>query len=341
MPPVKAPRKTMVTVAEVARQAGVSLATVSRVQNGNTTVDPAMRDRVQAAIQALGYRPNPMAQGLRKGRSNTVALLVGDLAQRHFSELTLHVQTALEEVGIDLMLFNQGHSDLRLDDFFRRAQTMGLRGVAIAMSHTVPASIPPMIAALQKLGTTVVSIGQDLTHLAVPSVVYDEQASSRRAVEYLLASGRRRIAYVGRMQGSAIGTERFLGYRAAMQAAGCFDPALVWDRKYRYAAGRAAVEEALDRGLAFAGIQAGSDEIAAGAMAALHDRGLVVPRDVAIIGFGGLEMGAYLRPALTTLSSDAKATAEHVRSFFQAKPTPKALRSAITIERALVRRDSA
>ena len=333
--------KTMVTVAEVARKAGVSLATVSRVQNGNTTVDPAMRDRVQAAIQALGYRPNPMAQGLRKGRSNTVALLVGDLAQRHFSELTLHVQSALEEVGMDLMLFNQGHSDLRLDDFFRRAMTMSLRGVAIAMSDTVPASIAPMIAALQKSGTMVVSIGQDLTRLAVPSVVYDERPASRRAVEYLIASGHTRIAYVGRMQGSAIGTERFLGYRAAMQAAGSFDPALVWDRKYRYAAGRAAVEEALDQGLSFTGIQAGSDEIAAGAMAALHDRGLKVPGDVAIIGFGDVEMGAYLRPALTTLSSDAKATAEHVRQFFEGKLSAKALRSVITIERALVHRDSA
>jgi len=331
----------MVTVAEVARKAGVSPSTVSRVHNGNTTVDPEMRERVQSAIKALGYRPNPLAQSLRKGRSTTVALLVGDLAQRHFSELTLHVQTALEERGMDLMLFNQGHSDLRLDDFFRRAMTMSLRGVAIAMSDMVPASIAPMIAALQKSGTTVVSIGQDLTRWAVPSVVYDELASSRRAVEYLIARGHSRVAYIGRLKGSAIGTERFLGYRAAMQAAGCFDPALVWDRKYRYAAGRAAVEEALDKGLSFTGIQAGSDEIAAGAMAALHDRGRKVPGDVAIIGFGDVEMGAYLRPSLTTLSSDPQGTSEHVRHFFEGKLAAKAMRKAIVIERALVHRDSA
>ena len=338
---MKTPDKMMVTAAAVARKAGVSLATVSRVQNGNTTVDPEMRERVQSAIQALGYRPNPMAQGLRKGRSNTVALLVGDLAQRHFSELTLHIQSALEERGMDLMLFNQGHSDLRLDDFFRRTLTMSLRGVAIAMSDTVPSSIAPMIAALQKGGTTVASIGQDLTRWAVPSVIYDEQASSRRAVEYLIAQGHSRVAYIGRLKGSAIGTERFLGYRAAMQAAGHFDPALAWDRKYRYAAGRAAVEEAFDKGLTFTGIQAGSDEIAAGAMAALHDRGRKVPDDVAIIGFGDVEMGAYLRPSLTTLSSDPKATSEHVRHFFEGKVPAKALRKAIVIERALVHRDSA
>lgn len=333
--------KPMVTVTEVARKAGVSLATVSRVQNGNMTVAPEMRDKVNAAILALGYRPNPMAQGLRKGRSNTVALLVGDLAQRHFSELTLHVQTALEDVGMDLMLFNQGHSDLRLDDFFRRAMSMSLRGVAIAMSDTVPASIAPMIAALQKNGTMVVSIGQNLTRFGVPSVVYDEKAASRRSVEYLLTSGHTHIAYVGRQKGSAIGTERFRGYKAAMEAAGCFDPTLVWDRKYRYAAGREAVTDALDRGLVFTGIQAGSDEIAAGAMAGLRDRGLEVPGDVAIIGFGDVEMGAYLRPALTTLSSDPQVTSEHVRGFFEAGMGDHAADTVITIERSLVHRDSA
>lgn len=338
---MKVSGKPHITVTEVARKAGVSLATVSRVQNGNMTVAPEMREKVHAAIKALGYRPNPMAQGLRKGRSNTVALLVGDLAQRHFSELTLRVQTALEEVGMDLMLFNQGHSDLRLDDFFRRAMTMSLRGVAIAMSDVVPASIAPMIRELQNNGTMVVSIGQNLTRFSVPSVVYDETASSRRAVEYLLSSGRRRIAYIGRMKGSAIGTERFNGYKAAMLAAGCFDPELVWDRTYRYAAGRAAVEDALAKGLSFTGIQAGSDEIAAGAMAALSDRGLSVPGDVAIIGFGDVEMGAYLRPALTTLSSDATATAGHVRRFFEDGAVGMSPSPVITIERSLVHRDSA
>jgi len=331
----------MVTVTQVAQKAGVSLATVSRVQNGNMTVAPEMRERVQAAIKALGYRPNPMAQSLRKGRSNTVALLVGDLAQRHFSELTLHMQSALEVVGMDLMLFNQGHSDLRLDDFFRRALTMSLRGVIIAMSDKVPASILPMIAMLQKNGTVVVSVGQNLTRFSVPSVVYDEKDSSRRAVEYLLARGHKRIAYVGRMLGSAIGTERFRGYRAAMQADGCFVPDLVWDRKYRYAAGRAAVVEALEKGLSFTGIQAGSDEIAAGAMAALSDLGISVPDEVAIIGFGDVEMGAYLRPSLTTLSSDPKKTSEHVRRFFEEDASEDSNSKVITIKRSLILRNSA
>src|SRR5690606_29720934 len=98
-----------VTVVDVARRAGVSLATVSRVLNGSAAVSEDKRLSVEAAMEALGYRPNPMAQGLRKGQSNTIALLVGDIAQRHFAELTQHVQGTLEEAGHDLLLFNLGH----------------------------------------------------------------------------------------------------------------------------------------------------------------------------------------------------------------------------------------
>ena len=331
----------MATVTDVARHAGVSLATVSRVLNGNATVSAEMREKVSAAVQALEFRPNPMAQGLRKGQSNTVALLVGDIAQRHFAELTMHVQSALEEIGTGLMLFNLGHSESRLEDFLSRAMSMWLRGVTIALSDTVPKSAAPLIANLQDNGVKVVSIGQNLTRLGVASIVHEERAATRRSVDYLLAKGHTRIAYIGRIDGSAIGTERFGGYRAALKKAGVFDPTLVWDMTYRYAAGRDAVHRALDRGLAFTGVQAGSDEIATGAIAALHDRGLRVPDDVAIVGFGDVEMGAYLRPALTTLSSHPELAAQHLRDLFKDGGAASELPGVKLLTRSLVVRDSA
>ena len=90
----------MATVVDVARQAGVSLATVSRVLNGTATVSEEMRERVQRAVRTLDFRPNAMARGLRKGQTTSVALLVGDIAQRHFAELTMRVQAALEQAGL-------------------------------------------------------------------------------------------------------------------------------------------------------------------------------------------------------------------------------------------------
>lgn len=330
----------MPTVQEVARRAGVSLATVSRVQNGLATVAPEIRDKVNAAIKELGYRPNPMAQGLRKGRSNTVALVVGDLAQRHLFELTVNVQVALESQGMDLLLFNQGHSSARLNDFLDRAPSMSLRAIVVATSDKFPDKATPLIDRIKASGAAVIAVGQDLTRLGIPCIVYDESKATTRSVQYLLEKGHRRIAYIGRIKDSAVGSERFEGYKAAMTSAGAFDPELVWDRTYRYAAGRDAVAQALARGIKFTAIQAGSDEIAAGALAALHDQGVAVPRDVAIVGFGDIELGSYLRPALTTLSSDAEMAAQYVCQILT-DGEDSAGPGLTVITRSLVKRDSA
>jgi DNA-binding LacI/PurR family transcriptional regulator len=327
------------TVIDVARQAGVSLATVSRVLNGNATVSEQLREKVDAAVRALEFRPNVMAQGLRRGHSNTVALLVGDIAQRHFAELTMHVQAAVEGIGASLMLSNLGHSAARLEAFLERAPSMRLRAVVIALSDTVKKSVAPLIAELQDGGMAVLSIGQNLTRYGVPSIVHEERAATRRSVAYLQDKGHTRIAYIGRIKGSAIGTERFRGYEAALAKARAFDETLVFDLAFRYAAGRDAVLRALDRGIAFTAIQAGSDEIAMGALAALRDRGLRVPEDVAIVGFGDVEMGAYLRPALTTLSSHPESAARHLGELLSAERTPSD--RLVMLTRSLVQRESA
>jgi DNA-binding LacI/PurR family transcriptional regulator len=302
----------MTTLLDVARHAGVSPATVSRVLNNHETVNRESRERVTASIASLAYTPNPMARGLRRGKSDTVALVVGDIAQTHFAELTMQVQCALEPKGIDLMLVNLGHRVDRLAALFGRAASMRLRGVVVALSDKLSSSVKPELALLSRGGLRVVSVGQDLSGQGIPSIVHDERAAARQSVDYLLSNGHRRIAYVGRIRGSAIGAERCRGYRDALMAAGRFDPALVWDEAFRYGAGERAVHKAIDTGLRFTAIQAASDEIAIGAIAALKDRGRAVPEDVAVVGFGGLTMGAYTRPALTTISSHPEQAAMHV-----------------------------
>jgi len=329
----------LATVIDVARHAGVSSATVSRVLNGSMTVSAEMRERVHSAVKQLDFRPNPMAQGLRKGQTNTVALLVGDIAQTHFAELTMQLQAALEAAGIDLLLFNLGHSANRLSEFLVRSVSMRLRGIVIALSDNISKAAAPLFANLKENDIQIVAIGQNLSRYGIPSIVHEERAAAQRSVAYLLANGHKRIAYVGRIKGSAVGTERFRGYQAALMKADAFHEELVWDMSYRYAAGHEAVSRAMGSGLRFTALQAGSDEIAMGALAALHDRGLNVPGDVSVVGFGNVQIGAYLRPALTTLSSHPELAARHVCSIFKAD-RGSASPALTVLNRALVQRDS-
>lgn len=329
------------TVLDVARSAGVSSATVSRVLNGKGTVTSEMRERVLGAVRQMGFRPNPMAQGLRKGQANTVALLVGDIEQTHFSALTNHVQTTLEEIGIGLLLFNLGHSESRFVEFLQRAVAMRLKGVVIALSDDVPRAVVPLLEELQANGILVVSIGQNLNRYGVPSIVHDERSVTQAAVAYLIAQGRRKIAYVGRQKGSFIGTERFRGYKASLTQHNLFDEDLVWDVAFRYPAGRDAVVGALKKGLHFDGIQAGSDELAMGALSALSDHGLKVPKDVAVIGFGGLEMGAFTCPSLTTISTHPEIAATHLREIIRRADSGEPPPMLSHVHRTLIRRQSA
>src|SRR5262249_26011953 len=141
---------------------------------------------------------------------------------------------------------------------------------------------------------------------------------------------------------SATGTERYRGYLAALKGAGiAVDPDLIWDCSYRYTAGYEAMSKALDRKLAFRSLLAASDELALGAMAAALDRGLKVPEDLAIIGFGGIAWGEHVRPALSTLGADPKAIGEHVRDVFRDLLDGRDVKRQTVAKRPLVLRQSA
>lgn len=333
-------RSDAVTAADVARRAGVSLATVSRVLNGSTRVDAQLCARVQHAVRELGFQPNIMAQALRRGNSNVVALIVGDVAQQHFSQLTVPLQAEFEAMRIELMLFNLGHVTDRLPDFLSRAVGMRMRGVVVAVSDALPAPSSRRLAELESQGMQVLSIGQDLTEFGVSSIVHEERAATRRAAEHLLSRGHRRIAYLGRIRGSAVGSARFHGTRDALVAAGVFDQDLVWDRAYRYEAGYGGIVDALDRGLHFSAVQCGSDEIAMGVMAALRDRGLRVPQDISVVGFGNIPLAAYLRPALTTLGTHSDEAARRVCEWFRADNAAPHAATLLEIPRELILRES-
>jgi DNA-binding LacI/PurR family transcriptional regulator len=332
----------MTTVLDVAKRARVSSATVSRVLNGHASVNQQARERVLAAALELGFRPNRMAQGLRRGRGSTIALLVGDIEQNLYSSLTKHVQASVAEIGLDVLLYNLDHSPERLHGFLSLAPALGLRGIVLATSDRIGPEFDGPLATLQASGLTMLSLVQRLDHRGVPSIVHEEFAAMRQAVRHLIATGRTPVMYVGRMSASDLGADRYAGYRAALADAG--EPLrreLVQEARYSYAAGYEAVARALDAGIAFRAVQAGSDVIALGALAALADRGRKVPEEVAVIGFGNADWTAFVRPSLTTLSVHHESAAMAVRSAFEAVEAGRDIPPLVTITRSLIRRQSA
>jgi DNA-binding LacI/PurR family transcriptional regulator len=156
--------------------------------------------------------------------------------------------------------------------------------------------------------------------------MHDDAGGAAAATAHLLARRHTPVAFVGRIKTSAIGRARFEGYRKALKTRGLkLDPDLVWDisQGYRADAGYQAMSEALAKGLRFKAVVAASDELALGCMAAAADRGLAIPGDVAVIGFGGLGWGAFTRPSVTTVSLDTDAIARAVGEFFKGAAASK------------------
>jgi len=336
------PGKRAYRILDVAQRAGVSPATVSRVLSGKAAVTEETQARVLAAIQDLGFRPNHVAQALRRGHGNTVALLVGDIEQGVYASLTKHVQAALEEVGLDLLLYNLGHSRQRLENILARTDAMRLSGLVIAASDILDGETVDALLDKAAQGLPVVAVGLWLQDHCIPSVVYDDAEAIRRSVDYLIRSHGGPVAYVGRIAGSASGTERYRGYLAALADHGLdVDPALVWDSAYRYKAGFESAAKALAAGLRFRAVQAGSDEVALGAMSAIMQAGLRIPDEVAVAGIGDIEASAYLSPTLTTHGAAPDRVAAVLVELFSAARAGVPLPPLTTLVRPFIRRASA
>ncbi|MFC8191224.1 LacI family DNA-binding transcriptional regulator [Cellulomonas sp. NPDC057328] len=291
----------MTTLKDVARAAGVSVMTVSNVVNGRPHVGEATRRRVLAAVDALGYEVNLTARRLRAGRSNTVALVVPRADHPYYGELAARFTDALRPTGRHLVLEQTGASregELGALSPARLQQYDGVLLSAVGLEAADVARLNPDLP-LVLLGEK--PMPPTFDHVALGNV-----AGGRLAVAHLLDRGARRVAVVGGTTGPTDGglsDQRTQGWRDAHAAAGLpADNALVLPvAGLHMAAARAAVRDALARGLDPDAVFAVTDQVAVGVLAALHDAGRHVPADVQVVGFDNLAIGAHVPPGLTTV----------------------------------------
>lgn len=296
---------------DIAHLAGVSQSTVSRALRADPMVSACTRERVLEVARQLNYHVDKNASNLRRRHSGTLALLffedptADDSAINPFFHSMLgSIIRACSRHGYDLLvsfqdLLRDWHADY---EDSHKADGIILLGYGDYVVHR--SRLQPLL----ERGAHLVRWGPVVSDQPGVSIGCDNVFGGRLAVDHLLALGRRRIAFLGDIDPrSPEMMERYRGYRAALTAAGTDpDPRLQVSAVSTEAAGYEAMQALLERGVRFDAVFGASDLIAIGAMTALASSGRRIPQDVAVVGFDGIPMGAFTRPALTTVAQDTK-----------------------------------
>lgn len=298
-----------VTLQDVADHAGVSMKTVSNVVAGYRHVSPAMRARVQAAVDELGYRPHRSGRSLATGRSSMLGLAFPDLRRPYFAELAHVFSRVADDRGYRLLLAETGGTREGEQGVLREREAGTIDGMVLHPQALRAAELDAL-----RDGTPIVFLGEDPQPIGSDQVAIDNVTAAEDAVQHLVAMGRRRIAFLGHEVGSLSRTSalRIDGYRNALAAAGLpDDPSLLVPRADGDAHGaEQALDAALDAGLRLDALLCRDDLAAFGALRALRRHGLEVPRDVAVIGWDAIDLGASTAPSLTSVAPDTRALAE-------------------------------
>ncbi|KHG64436.1 LacI family transcriptional regulator [Thermus sp. 2.9] len=289
--------RTHPTIAEVARRAGVSPATVSRVLNGTARVSQEKVRAVLRAIEELGYTPSPLAQSLAKGRSYAVGILLPDFGSPFYGPILEAITLELEPTPFRPIAV-PGHwslvRELEALDFLKghRVEAIVLLGTSLEAS------------ALEPLGVPILAFGQRLLGPRTWSLVLNNREAAYRATRYLLEKGHRHIAHISSHRGGMDVRERLLGYRKAMREMG-LAPRVVYGN-LQEDGGYEAARELLARFPDTTAIFAANDQTAIGARLYLFERGLAVPEDLSLVGFDDIPLAAYQVPPLTTVRQPAR-----------------------------------
>lgn len=288
------------TLHDVARLAGVSIKTVSNVINDYPHIRPTTREKVEAAIAELGYTPNLTARNLRSGRTGAIALALPDLSLAYFAELAAQVIHEAEAAGVVVLVEQTGADRAREMDLLRSPRLKLTDGLIFS-----PLGMGQEDAAALDVAYPLVLLGERIFDGPTDHVTMRNVEAAKIATEYLLKTGRRRIAVVGAHEGEVIGSAalRLQGYREALADAGIpYDDSIVgYTTLWHRANGADSMRELLGRGVEFDAVFGLNDTLALGAMRVLQESGRRVPDDVAVVGFDGLDEAEYSIPSLTTV----------------------------------------
>lgn len=327
----------MATIVDVAKRAGVSTVTVSRVINDAPNVNAATRERVEMAIRELGYSPSVAARSLRSKRTRSLALIVPDITNAFWTTVARGVEDAAQSYGYSILLCNTDEDLSKQQRYLDLMVGQRVDGMVVAPCN----SDASRLAVLRHRGIATVVIDRRIEGWDVDMVYGDSRSGAYALTQHLIGLGHRRIAILSGPEGAPTGDDRIAGYRLALAEAGIdLDPRLVRRGGFSGPAGRQLTGQLLDEGLAPTAVFAANNAIALGVIEALGNRGLRIPHDIALVCFDDFPQTASFFPFLTVIAQpayDMGANAAQLLFSRMESPVPLKPRRVVLPVRLIVR----
>ncbi len=289
----------MTTMRDVAKAAGVSKATVSRVISGSAVVSPEVAERVRQVMKRLDYQPNSVAQSLATRRSNAIGMVVGALGGPYFGMMMGAVEETIEGCGMHLIVVSdhqQRQREQEAMEFLIQRRCDGLVVHADALDDA------ELVQICQGTSTPIVIINRCVEALGERCVYHDDTLGGRLAVRHLVARGHRCIGCITGPLPLHQSRQRLAGYRSGMAEAG-LEVKQDWlvESDFQFAGGARAIGVLRDRSPEVTAVFVHNDQMAAGVLDACRARGMDLPRNLSVVGFDDVEWARYLTPRLTTV----------------------------------------
>jgi LacI family transcriptional regulator, galactose operon repressor len=288
----------MATIYDVAKRAGVSAATVSRVINGRNTVDAMLAERVQVAMRELDYRPNAVARNLRRSTSTLWAVIISDIGNPFFTSMVRGVEDVAQRNGYSVVLCNSDEDPAKEGRYVTAALAEQMAGVIISTTGQAT-----HVKRLIDSNTAVVAIDREIKGTNVDTVLVDNEHGAQIATGHLIEAGYRRIACITGPRKLSTAAKRLRGYQRALRAHGFpSNDELIRYADFREEGGYHAMAGLLDEGARPDAVFATNNLMTVGAVECLVDRGLDIPAQIGVVGFDDVPWAHLVRPSLTTLA---------------------------------------
>jgi LacI family transcriptional regulator len=292
-----------VSIRDVAKRAGVSIATVSRAVNHISSVDPVLAKRVWKAVEEVGYLPNPQARALVSGHSRTLGLIVSEITNPFFPELVQEFENLAVEQGYEVMIGSTNYDPSRTESLVRRMLQRNVDGVAVMTFGIEEDLVKKLVES--EFPLVFVDAGPDLPNIRVLKVNYGE--GIREAVQHLAALGHREIAFVTgplRLRSAVTRRDAFL---KSMGELGLNVPAShIAEGNHTMEGGMAAIEQLMSLENLPTAVMCSNDMTAIGVLHGLYGTARMVPGDISVVGFDNVHLSQFMLPPLTTIQMSCK-----------------------------------